>query len=272
MDDLGLDVAGAASWFLNESNESFELVRVPDHVAASFAQMLAVPVRRCYVSDAALEARAIKHGLSKDEIVRAVLPDPGPVMAGDFGEILVYLFHAARHAPQMVKGPKKWRLKHDRRKPCPHSDVVQFIVPGWPVATEQDQLICAEVKCKSTASTFRPISRAIEGCAADRTSRLSRTLVWLRERALITDDADTEVALLDRFIKADAYPPTTKQFAAVAVVCESLLAETRTEIPSNSDSAYSVIILTIPELHAVYNAVFAAAADGADAHGIASEE
>ena len=272
MDELGLDPAEVALWFEQESKEAFELIRVSEEAAASLAEVLGIPVRRCYVSDAVLEARAIAQGVPKAEILKAVLPDPGSVMAGDFGEILAYLYHAGRHAPRTVIGPKKWRLKQDRTKPCPHSDVVQFILPDWPEPSDQDRLICAEVKCKSTNGPFRPVARAIEDCVRDRTSRLSRTLVWLRERALLSDAVDTDVAILNRFIQADAYPAATKEYNAVAVVCADLLQDALEDVPAENDPSYSVIVITVPQLHRVYNAVFAAVVDGDAAAGSGAEE
>ena len=77
-------------------------------------------------------------------------------MAGDFGEILVFLYHAAEEHPMAVIGPKKWRLKQDRTKPTPYLDVVHFVVPTWPDSSEHDCLVCSEVKTKSTAGSRLP--------------------------------------------------------------------------------------------------------------------
>lgn len=114
-------------------------------------------------------------------------------MSGDFGEILVYLYQAAKEHPVEAIGPKKWRLKQDRTKPSPHSDVVHYVLPSWPTPSAQDVILCAEVKTKATAGKTAPIKEAIEGCENDRTGRLARTLVWLRERALTEDLGDIEL-------------------------------------------------------------------------------
>ena len=81
-------------------------------------------------------------------------------MAGDFGEILVMLYHAALEQPTEILGPKKWRLKQDRTKPAPYSDVVHFVVPSWPQSSDQDRILCSEVKTKSTAgnSVLAPVA------------------------------------------------------------------------------------------------------------------
>ena len=44
-------------------------------------------------------------------------------MAGDFGEMLAFIFQLADKGELDLCGPKKWRLKIDRRKASPMSDV-----------------------------------------------------------------------------------------------------------------------------------------------------
>lgn len=256
MNDLGLDPSDILDWFEQQSNGNHELVILSDEVAANLPNRMPVAVRRCYISDDLLEERASKLGLGFEEVIAAVLPDPGSVMAGDFAEILVFIYHAARHTPLQVFGPKKWRLKQDRTKPCPHSDVVQFILPHWPESSADDVLLCSEVKCKSTPGRFRPVAKAIEGCKEDQASRLARTLVWLRQRAILTDSAGSDLQILDRFIQSDKHPRAQKCFEAVAVVSSSLLGEALEDVPSPREDGYVVIIISVPELHKWYNEVY----------------
>jgi hypothetical protein len=84
-------------------------------------------------------------------------------------------------------------------------------------------ILCAEVKTKSTNGASSPIEEAIVDCAKDRTSRLSKTLVWLRDRAMGKSLGDVQIAQLNRFINAIEYPAAIKRFRAVAVVCSSLI-------------------------------------------------
>ena len=113
-------------------DEPYVLIEVSEDHVRIWVDALKILLRRCYITDALLEKRAAQLGISKAEILAAKLPDPGATMAGDFGEILVYLYQAAKEYPQVAVGPKKWRLKQDRTKPAPHSDVVQFVLPSWP--------------------------------------------------------------------------------------------------------------------------------------------
>ncbi|MBM4291364.1 MAG: DUF1837 domain-containing protein, partial [Deltaproteobacteria bacterium] len=101
--------------------------------------------------------------------------EPGATMAGDFGEILVYLYQSVRELPVEALGVKKWRLKQDRTKPAPHSDVVHFVLPSWPMPSDKDVLLCSEVKTKSTDGDSTPIQSAIADSEKDRKSLFRRS-------------------------------------------------------------------------------------------------
>jgi hypothetical protein len=184
MRELEISIETIASWFTNELLSPYVLVRVSDEHAASWAEVLGAPVRRCYIDDTLLDERAQATGRPKSELVAAKLPDRGSTMAGDFGEILVFLYHATLEPGVDLVGPKKWRLKQDRTKPAPYSDVVHFVLPHWPVSSTDDRILCSEVKTKSTAGDSSPISSAVADCEKDRTSRLAKTLVLRPSLAL----------------------------------------------------------------------------------------
>jgi hypothetical protein len=258
-DDLDFDFALTAPWFPHAKDSPYVLVRVSSEHAQSWADSLGLTIRRCYVSDSIINARATELGVDKSQIIAARLPDAGATMAGDFGEILVYFYQGAQELPAAALGAKKWRLKQDRTKPAPHSDVVHFVLPSWPKSSADDVLLCSEVKTKSTKGTFNPIKSAIEDGAKDRTSRLARTLVWLRERAMSESLDDIQLAHLDRFINATDHPPAKKRFRAVAVVCQSLVEEELKNAPRTALPEYTVVVIAVPDLKKTYSAVFAAA-------------
>ena len=259
MDDLGFDIESALAWFPHAQDAPYVLVRVSAEHSGAWSDALGVAVRRCYVSDEIIRSRAAALGVPEAEIVAAALPDRGATMSGDFGEILVYFYQASRELPAQAIGPRKWRLKHDRTKPAPHSDVVHFVLPTWPTPSTDDRLLCSEVKTKATDGGSTPISEAIRDCIKDRTSRLAKTLVWLRERALMQSIVDVEVAQLDRFINATDYPAAKRCFRAVAVVCSNLLAAQLSDAPAEEVDDYTVIVVSVPELKATYESVFNAA-------------
>lgn len=259
MRDLGVDIAAIAPWFADEHQSPYVLVRVPDEHVAAWADVLGVPVRRCYIDDALLDERARGTGRAKSELVAAKLPDRGSTMAGDFGEILVFLYHAAAEPGVELIGPKKWRLKQDRTKPAPYSDVVHFVLPSWPQSSTDDRILCSEVKTKSTDGESTPISSAIADCEKDRTSRLAKTLVWLKERALHEDLGTTTLAHLERFTKATDHPEAQKQFRAVAVVCASLVDAELADAPDEEPTDHTVVVIAVPNLKQRYEEVFDAA-------------
>lgn len=256
MNDLGLDISQLLPWFTHEQESPYVLIRVLEEHAATWADVLGIPVRRCYVSDELLDEHAVRTARPKGELLAAKLPDRGATMAGDFGEILVLFYHAAQEHPSVVIGPKKWRLKQDRRKPISYSDVIHFILPSWPNPSARDCILCSEVKTKSTSGNWSPITDAIKDCEKDRTSRLAKTLAWLKERALYEDLGSISVPHLERFIKATDYPPAQKRFHAVAVVCSSLVQNELSKAPDEAPVDYNIVVIAVPNLKQHYEAVF----------------
>lgn len=265
MNDLGFDIRNALAWFPRERETPYILVRVSNESANSWPQALGIAVRRCYAPDTWLSDRARTLGLEQLEVLAAQLPDPGSIMAGDFGEILAYFYLAVTEHPQVAFGPKKWRLKEARTKPAPYSDVVQFVLPSWPIASAEDTILCAETKMKATSSTRSPIKDSIVGCAKDRTSRLAKTLTWLRDRAIGEDLGNVQTAHLNRFINAIDYPQKAKKrFYAVAIICSSLVdAEIVANAPTATSQDFSVVIVSVPGLRNIYMSVFEAASQSA---------
>jgi hypothetical protein len=228
--------------------------------AGALSDKLAAPLRRCYITDNLLQARvAANEELTELMVIASKLPDPGAVMAGDFGEVLGFLFHCSI-SPDGAIGIKKWRLKQDRTKAAPGSDVVHLVFddPENGYSTD-DYVLCSEVKTKSTGGSSTPIQSAIDDCEKDRTSRLAATLNWLKDRAISDGVDDVSIAQLDRFIKADAHPAYKKRFQAVAVICDSLIATEVRTAPAVKPTDYTLVVIGVPELHKTYNEVFAAA-------------
>ena len=264
MQELGIDINQVLSWFPHEREAPYVLVRVSSEHANCWADALRDAVRRCYLTDELLLTRAQKledelqgsPEFRQKQVINSKLPDPGSTMSGDFGEILIYFYQAAKAHPHNAFGPKKWRLKQDRTKSAPRSDVVHFILPTWPIPSEHDELLCAEVKAKATNGSSSPIEEAIRDCAKDRTSRLSKTLEWLKERAIGEPLGAVQIDHIDRFIKAIDHPPTTKRFSAVAVICSSLLDAELPKAPAQASSDYTLVLVSVPNLKAVYTAVF----------------
>lgn len=259
MDELGIDFLDAVRWFSHDQDQPYVLVRLSEQSVVELSAKIGEPLRRCYITDAELDAAVQKHGVTRADVVHSKLPDAGATMSGDFGEVLGYFYQAAHELPSTAIGPKKWRLKQDRTKPAPKSDVVHFVMPNRPHASDTDAILCAEVKAKATNGASTPITDAIVDCKKDRTSRLASTLVWLRERALTTDLGDVDVHMLNRFINAVDNQPVAKRFRAVAVICNGLLNNELVAAPNVSDPEFTLVVIGVPNLHATYTAAYAAA-------------
>lgn len=257
MRELGLDPDTVVEWFHEIDNVRYRLVAIPEEHAGDLPDSLSDAIRRCYVSDDQVERQISNEEINPTDVVTAVLPEHGPVMAGDFGEILAFLHQVIWSLPEEAVGPLKWRLKEDRKRAAPHSDLVHFIVPSWPDASGEDVLLCAEVKTKSTPGGWSPISSAIEDSEKDQTSRLARTLVWLRERLLTGGDIG-QVTLdhLERFIHTDQHPPASKRFFAIAVICETLLEDEREDIPNDPPEHCTLVLISVPNLQTIYENAF----------------
>lgn len=259
MDEIAFDFSKAVAWFPHDQEHPYVLIRISAQNVAELMAEMGVPLRRCYITDAALEQAVEQHGVTRKDVLSSVLPDAGAVMSGDFGEVLTYFYQSARELPSDAIGPKKWRLKQDRTKPAPKSDVVHFVMPNRPHASAADVVLCSEVKAKATAGGSTPIADAIVDCKKDRTSRLSNTLVWLRERAMTTDLGDVDIPLLDRFINAVDNPPAVKRYRAVAVICNDLLDKELVAAPAEPDPEFTLVVVGVPNLRTTYTAVYAAA-------------
>lgn len=258
MDEIGFDFNNSVAWFPHLQDQPYVLVRLTPEQTEQLADEMAVAVRRCYITDQSLTDWSAALGLQQSAVLASRLPDPGSTMAGDFGEILCYFYQSTKELPAFAIGVKKWRLKQDRTKPAPRSDVVHFLMPGRPNSSAEDVILCAEVKLKSTAGSSTPIESAIEDCAKDRTSRLAETLVWLRERAMTEQLGDVDIPLLNRFINLVDHPPASKRFRAVAVVCESLVDQELQSAPNAPITDFSLLVIAVPDLKQTYEAVFAA--------------
>jgi hypothetical protein len=264
MEDLHVNIDDLLPCFVHIQEEPYIFIQVPEECAAAWVSNLGLPVRDCYVANDVLDANVLRTGLPREDLVKAKLPDRGATMAGDFGEILTYLYHAVHEHPVVTIGPKKWRLKHDRTKPAPGSDVIHFVLPVWPASSTEDKIICSEVKTKSTTAPSTPIPSAIEDCKKDQVSRLAKTLVWLKEQALFDDLGSTTIAHLDRFIQSTDHPPAQKHFHAVAVVCSSLIGDELGSAPTDAPEGYKLVVISVPNLKKLYESVFDAAIASAE--------
>lgn len=256
MEELGLDLAEVGNFFSETHSDPYVLVAIAEDQTADWTEHLAVPARRCYISDGQLKAIVNDEGHSHETVVAAVIPDRGSTMAGDYGEIVAAVYLASCAHPEGVLEPKMWRLKSRRTKASEGSDVVQFQLPHWPDPSDEDTIVCAEVKTKSTNGASTPVSSAIEDSRKDRESRLSKTLVWLRERAILGSLGTVTLAHINRFIEATDHPPASREFRAVAVISSEFLPEELAGVVAPNKAECTLVVISVPDLKANYEGLY----------------
>jgi hypothetical protein len=220
-------------------------------------EFVAKEIPSCYISSEDIDAQVNKTGLTSVEIIQNKLPDKGSVMAGDFGEILTLYFLSGESAYN-AKKVKKWRFKQDRTKAAPHSDVVLLYRENVDKASVNDFVICAEAKMKSTKSAHSPIAASLEGYESDKSGRLARTLVWLKEKAIDNESADS-IAFTRRFTDDLLSVEFKKTFRAVAIIDRAMLDDELLKelaLPPQGDE-FEVIVLGISDLKKMYEDSFA---------------
>lgn len=213
----------------------------------------------CYISAGVLKARVNETGLTASEILQNKLPDTGSVMAGDFGEILT-LFYLGSERSEQIRKLKKWQFKQDRTKAAPHSDVVILHKKYPDRASKSDFVICAEAKVKSTPSNFCPIEKSIEGYSLDRTGRLARTLVWLKEKAIDQGTPDS-ISYIKRFTDDHLNTEFKKHYKAVAIVDRNYLdqeLQKNLDLPEQNEE-FEVVVIGISDLKNLYERSFSRA-------------
>jgi len=256
MKELGLDLAEVHTFFSEAHSEPYVLVSIAEDRAAEWTELLGVPARRCYISDGLLKSIVDEKGHSYETVVQAVIPDEGSIMSGDYGEIVAALYLASCAHPAEVLEPKMWRLKSRRTKASEGSDVVQLQLPYWPDASEEDTIVCAEVKTKATNGASTPVMSAIEDSRKDRESRLTKTLVWLKEKAIVGDLGTVQLDHIDRFVKATDYPPAIREFRAVAVISSELLEKELADITAPETTECTLVVISVPDLKANYEGLY----------------
>ena len=105
-----------------------------------------------------------------------------------------------------------------------------------------------------------PIPNAIADSRKDQEGRLDKTLIWLRERAILGEIEDAWRDRLNRFINAIDFPPATRDFFAVAVISEEFVADETANLTLPPSNECTLIVIAIHDLKNVYESVFAAAA------------
>lgn len=223
----------------------------------TFLSKLPKAFRGCYVSKKKIDKTIEKGEISKEEFISSFLPDVGNIKSGDFGEILSYFLMKEKNLPLILFGPKKWLWKVDRNKPMPYTDVVLFYNKKAS-PTKDDFILSCEVKTKATPNkSTDPIQSAIDDSMKDSVSRLSKTLVWMRDR-YIQKGKSEKIKKLDRFINSVELIEYKKKFRAIVVIDEKLVEselEKGFKLPEIEDEI-ELLIVSVENLQGIYEETF----------------
>lgn len=248
--------------YFDQTNTGRLILKLKSEERDAFLSKIPQEYRRCYITDKKIEEVLSTHKgkVSSKEIIQSKIPDPGSVMAGEFGEITAYFVLKGKYLPLNLLGPKKWQWKIDRNKAIPFTDVIMFHRNKKP--SNEDLIALAEVKTKSTKHTKNPIQQAIEGVRKDHISRLARTLSWLKDIYTGVTPNPAKIEYLDRFINSqeDKYGKYTKHFKAVAVIDSSFLDNDLKEKIKDPDidGDFEIIIVSLDTLKEVYEDTYKA--------------
>ena len=226
----------------------------------SFLASLPHDYRICYISDRELIEQAKANAETPEEFLQYVLPDPGNIMSGDFGELLCFLLSKEylKNGESNIGGPRKWRWKQDRNKPAPHADILLFRVKDRSSIRnhEDDEIITIESKMKATKSkSYHPIQNAIDGADKDRLSRMSKSLDWYNDK-LARDKKPRLRSILSKFRKPDEYGTFEKSFKAIAIIDDEFFEEEIAKSVPDHSSEIEVWAISIGQLKEVYEHVY----------------
>ncbi len=221
-----------------------------DHISA-LCDLLPKHFLNCYASENTIR-QGMQCGISRKGVIETYLPDFPQIQSGEFGEILSLHLINNVYSKNTPLAPLKWRCKEGKNTPSHKTDFV-LICNDY----NSDFIVAAECKAKATSQTKNPIAEAIKGMKEDAISRLSDTLIWLKNKAIQTGNKevlDRLNSLLDP-VKKGSYP---KHFKAIAIIDKELFspplhAEKDIE---NIDFNYELIVIVVPNLKSNYEKIF----------------
>lgn len=192
----------------------------------------AVGLRNHYVQEKELKSLPNGTGLSEEEYIEQyIFPDPmdnlgAATMSGEFGEILVndYINFVQKYYVSRTK----YIGKPVRNNPLPGCDVIGYKSENPNEGNEDDQLIVAEVKTRSSTNGSKEdlckktVQDSIEHSRKD-LKRLAESLN-AEKRRLLNFERYEEANLVQRFQNKPECPYKTEYFA-VAVLDSDLYSE-----------------------------------------------
>ncbi|MDD2785597.1 MAG: SAVED domain-containing protein [Patescibacteria group bacterium] len=254
---------------INKEND-FIIFSLKDEEWETFINILPSEYKDCFISKTDLESRIKTLSSTKEKELSEILPTEGNIKSGDFGEILTFFLFKEIYKKQQIDGPKKWRWKQDQNMPAPYSDVILFSIKNNDKYSKDDLIISAESKMKATKDKRRhPIQLSIDGAIRDHTSRIAKSLSWLRKKykdEIVNENSEKDklvqlVKNINRFIESEKpeHGEYVKKVKAIAFVEKDFLADEKVKtinVPDEAGLDLEIYIVSIKDLQKMYETVF----------------
>mgnify|MGYP000232871270 CR=1 FL=1 len=209
-----------------------------------------------YISKSELQKKALANEMSERDFFEQFkipeIPAYANVRSGDFGEMMCFILVKNRGHKNGLRlaGPRKWRWKADKNKPCHGSDVVLFHRHEHK-PSDKDCIEAVESKMKATASNSTPIKNAIIGAVDDKVKRLAKTLNWTHERLAIDGKPRLREAI-NRYRFMDVNPTYQKKFHAIAIIDDEFVRDEIAKDRNIDDVDIEVTIVSMKSLKNAY--------------------
>jgi hypothetical protein len=244
------DILQFFSYFEKNGFHIYKL-NIPD--TESFLDAIKEEARKYYISDRDLAEKSEKNGISKKEFLEQyILPSIGKIKSGDFGEIFSCFSVRECYAQKgfILVCPRKFIWKMDRDKAMPFTDVVGFYREDITKASSNDFIVSVESKMKATNSSANRIQEAIDGAQKDRTTRLAKTLIWLKQK--YARDGNAEMHKFTKRYCDPVYQGTYNKIYEAFTIIDNKFEATEIEKSVDNNDGITIIVISMDNLKNIY--------------------
>jgi hypothetical protein len=210
---------------LTYQKEGITLYQFDETMIVPFIQECIEAFRTSYVKDEQLDYEVNAMLWTREEAIKARLPQRPQIQSGDFGEILI--FHIAKEVICSDANilPFKWRWKENRDTSSHLTDVILLKCDDEQNPQSTDYLHSFEVKSYATPIKEKEkvyvMNQAIHDACKDKSSRIAKTITYLLTEYAKEKDTD-KARLVKRFEDAATVPYQINISAAIVVEKDSL--------------------------------------------------
>jgi predicted RNA-binding protein with EMAP domain len=172
----------------------FDLLHSTDDETLS---LWAKHLRNHYCRDNDIDEFRKPTGLSRKEyLMQLKLPDRGPILSGDFSEILIADY--IQFCLNYIVPRTRYDRKINKNTPSHGIDILAFRILNQKKDSTNDKLLTCEVKAALQKNKSNTLIKAIEDSKKDFTIRKPESLNAMRQR-LKDRNRQSEVEIVDRF-------------------------------------------------------------------------